>query len=223
MPLGQERFALTSNRDESPLRSPAELSFDREKGLLYPRDTLAGGTWICASDQNRLICLLNGAFVKHKHLPPYRKSRGLIVLEFMESDDIEHTLESYNLDQIEPFTMVIWDDGQLWEFRWDGMNRHPLQLDKNDCHLWSSSTLYDATMQEERKNWFHSWQKMYPQPGTEQIRYFHLFAGKGDPVCDTLMNRNEIVKTLSLTQVTIDKTEMFMTYRLLLNNTIGGY
>ncbi|MBK9018424.1 MAG: NRDE family protein [Saprospiraceae bacterium] len=38
--------------------------------LIFPRDTAAGGTWIAASDTNRVACLLNGAFVKHKHQPP---------------------------------------------------------------------------------------------------------------------------------------------------------
>ena len=94
---------LTSNRDENAARSPQHL--DREeigpKGasgarLVFPRDTAAGGTWIAASDSNRVVCLLNGAFEKHHHRPPYRRSRGLMVLDFFRFATSVAFFEKYN-------------------------------------------------------------------------------------------------------------------------------
>ncbi len=64
LPLGNNNFILTSNRDETPLRKTIPPKEYDENGveLTYPKDELAGGTWIGLSDKNRLVCLLNGGF-----------------------------------------------------------------------------------------------------------------------------------------------------------------
>ena len=84
IPLKNNRFVLTSNRDESPQRSPETISSLRKEGqeIIFPKDKGAGGSWIAASSQDRLVCLLNGAFDCHQRTPPYRKSRGQMVLDF---------------------------------------------------------------------------------------------------------------------------------------------
>lgn len=76
-------FVLTSNRDEIISRSDTVLTEEKSafgERLFYPKDPLANGTWF-AFTPTRLVCLLNGGFTKHKRVLPYRKSRGLIVLE----------------------------------------------------------------------------------------------------------------------------------------------
>lgn len=79
-------FVLTQNRDEAPTRSPQIISKEKRFGteLLFPKDTKAGGTWIATARDGRTACLLNGAFEKHKHEPPYRLSRGLVLLDFLD-------------------------------------------------------------------------------------------------------------------------------------------
>ncbi|MEO0339976.1 MAG: NRDE family protein, partial [Bacteroidota bacterium] len=83
IPQQGQDFILSSNRDEQASRSPQGLSrIDQfQKELLFPRDTEAGGTWIAASNKDQVVCLLNGAFELHHRQPPYRKSRGIMVLE----------------------------------------------------------------------------------------------------------------------------------------------
>ena len=63
-------FILTFNRDEMPARSTVEIIQDTERGLIYPKDVLHGGTWLALSPQTgRFTCLLNGAFERHeRHL-----------------------------------------------------------------------------------------------------------------------------------------------------------
>ena len=63
-------FILTSNRDEAADREalPPEFYMEKEIKMLYPKDKLAGGTWIGISEKNRLICLLNGEFKPHVRL-----------------------------------------------------------------------------------------------------------------------------------------------------------
>jgi len=103
-------FVLTSNRDESPDRValvPDFYNINQTK-LLFPKDK-KGGTWVGVSEKQRVVCVLNGAFVKHERKANYRKSRGIVANDFMTSDNIDETLSSYNLHDIEPFTMVIVD------------------------------------------------------------------------------------------------------------------
>ena len=54
------------------------------KKIIFPKDAKAGGTWFAAADTGVIAVLLNGAFKKHIAQPPYRKSRGLILLEIMQ-------------------------------------------------------------------------------------------------------------------------------------------
>ena len=82
---------ITHSRDEMIARSPAlapEIYPVNNKHLLFPRDGLAGGSWIGVNETGTAAALLNGAFIKHIPHPPYRKSRGLIFLDLLSSDNI---------------------------------------------------------------------------------------------------------------------------------------
>ena len=47
--------------------------------LSYPKDGLAGGTWIGFSEKNRLVRLLNSWLVTHTRKTPCKMSSGVIV------------------------------------------------------------------------------------------------------------------------------------------------
>ena len=57
LPLPNNNFILTSNRDETPLRKtiPPKTYIENGVALIYPKDELAGGTWIGTSNKNRLF------------------------------------------------------------------------------------------------------------------------------------------------------------------------
>ena len=95
LPQGNDHFLLTSNRDEMPSRSPRSITVSEFAGqkLAFPRDEMAGGTWLAVSDHNRLACLLNGAFERHDRNPPYRMSRGVMVLEYFTYRDTADFLQ----------------------------------------------------------------------------------------------------------------------------------
>ena len=111
-PLKEENsFVLTSNRDEAPGRAtlpPKQYSVEGLK-MVFPKDVLAGGTWLGCSERKRVICLLNGGFEKHERKLPYRKSRGVVVKELLAAEDLPEALEDYNLNEVEPFTIVAAD------------------------------------------------------------------------------------------------------------------
>lgn len=220
LPLINRGFILTSNRDETPTRAAIELRQNDEKNLLYPREPKAGGTWICASATERLVCLLNGAFEKHQHRPPYRRSRGLVVLDFFEYENASQFLQVYDFQGIEPFTMVIWERGLLAELRWDEQQTHFKYLDTQQPHIWSSSPLYPQPVRAMRESWFADWLiQNADNQSPESILKFHQTAGTGDPENDVKMyRRNGLVQTISITQVLYHATTGFeMTYRDLID------
>lgn len=218
---GHQDFVLTSNRDESPIREtlfPMEYEISETK-MIYPKDSLAGGTWIGISEKKRVVCLLNGGFKKHKRLPSYRHSRGVVVKDFLATNVLETTLETYNLDEIEPFTLVMvdWNEGlKLFELVWDGNQKHIQQLPL-EAHIWSSSTLYTDQMKQLRRDWFADFQETEKLTATS-VLYFHKNAGIGDSNVDTIMNR-DVVQTVSVTQVEKTNEEITMQYDNILNNT----
>ena len=214
VPVEGERFIFTSNRDEAPKRNASELvQLERNgKQILFPKDTGANGTWIAISNENQLVCILNGAFKKHKRKLPYRLSRGIMALEFFDFQDHRAFLSEFDFVNIEPFTMIIFDDGTLLEFRWDGEKKYVKNLDTSDKHIWSSCTLYPDEWVAKRKVWFREWASKIEQPTREDVLDFHKNAGEGNPEYDTVMNRSDIVRTISITSITQNDSSMNMRY-----------
>ncbi len=219
LPQASGGFVFTSNRDEAPDRSAIDLCETTLHGqsLLYPRDSGAGGTWIAISAHNRLVCVLNGAFTLHQRQPPYRRSRGLMALDYFAYSDLAHFISEYPFTGIEPFTFIVWEDGRLGELRWDGHTVHHRSLAIQQAHIWSSATLYDAAAQDLRKGWFADWQHRYPTPGPADILHFHTHAGADDTWNGVLMNRQNIVRTVSITQIVHTATSWQFTFRELIH------
>lgn len=77
LPLnGPAHFILTNNRDEAPHRHASVLFYNGDTQFAYPREPIAGGTWLVLSAQRRLVCLLNGADFAHKRQTPYAKAEA---------------------------------------------------------------------------------------------------------------------------------------------------
>ena len=151
------RTIITSNRDENEQRPKASapvFEIRNNKKMIFPKDSKAGGTWFAAADNGVVAVLLNGAFVKHAPAPAYRKSRGLVLLEIIGSDDPLDFCKKTDLQDIEPFTLVLYQQGTLHELRWDGRQRHELMLDPQDHYIWSSATLYSPEIIRHRKDLF---------------------------------------------------------------------
>jgi len=221
IPLGNSDFILTSSRDIPFSRKKADHPKKMvEDGveLYYPKDGKAGGTWIGTSAKNRLICLLNGGFVYHTSRVKYTKSRGLIVKELLKTDDIRNGLNKIDLIGVEQFTLTIVDwnnELELIEFVWDGVEKHT-KLMIQEPHIWSSSTLYDESVKQLRRDWFANWQEsnlgFYEVDRTqENILKFHHTAGVGDEFIDVLMNRG-LGGTVSITSVKKKQKDITMSY-----------
>lgn len=209
-------FLLTSNRDEWNKRLPAlpPLPYDiHQQTVTFPRDQQANGTWIATNHQYTL-CLLNGAFQKHESQPPYRLSRGLMLLDFFKYLNPLDFASSYDFSGIENFTLLIKSniDADFFELRWDGIKLHLTSLDPLKPQIWSSCTLYTDEVIAERRSWFEKWLAEQVQFSSEDIISFHRFAGKGDKQNDVLMERENGVQTVSVTHISSTAGQLSMRY-----------
>jgi uncharacterized protein with NRDE domain len=212
---------LTSNRDEHNLRADAiyPAVYGHSSGhLLFPKDAAAGGTWISIHENGNAVVLLNGGIVKHEHKPPYRRSRGLILLDLIDSENPFRTYNRIDLQGIEPFTVIILDDEQLYECRWDGARKYSSKLDNSRPYIWSSVTLYPDEVIAKRENWFRQWLLNNPSPTQQDILRFHQFTGDGDMRNDLLMNRDGEMCTVSVTSIKLENAISQMHYLDLKNN-----
>jgi hypothetical protein len=216
-------FLFTSNRDEDSAREQAIFpGFARSASgrLLMPLDPQGGGTWILACENGEAACLLNGAFVNHHRKPPYRKSRGRVIVESFDYHGVDAFLQDYDFEQIEPFTLVrVSRERQLHEIRWDGHRLFHQQVHADIPHIWSSVTLYDEPMRAKRKQWFEEWLAREPDFTGPDIRSFHLHGGEGDPEVDFRMTRSGGLQTLSLTCLEVQQAEVSFFYQNLMDNT----
>ena len=211
----KDTIIITSNRDEKYSRKQAlpPQQYDHNGGtIIYPKDADGGGSWIAMNEDGNVAVLLNGAFVKHVATPPYKKSRGQVLLELIQADRPVRSFIRTDLFNIEPFTLVIMDSRCLYECRWDGNTKHCKQLPVYRPHIWSSATLYTHDIVKKREQWFAKWLNNNPTPTQEDVIRFHLFGGENDKHNDLLMNRQGLVSTVSITSIELTKNKGSMTY-----------
>lgn len=232
LPLAGGNYILTSNRDER-LERPAALSMERMRiagrSVYFPKDPQAGGSWIATTGEDVTVCLLNGGWEPHSTPPGhvYRKSRGVMVLEFFEFEDSATFLSEYDFDNIEPFTLVIVEsveDGSmlLSEVRWDGKALSHNQADAKQPHIWSSVTLYPEPVRQQRSEWFALWQLSHSSFSQVDILQFHRFSGSGDPAQDLVMNAGD-KRTVSICSIERSSGITKAVYEDLLKGTSCNY
>lgn len=208
-------FQLTSNRDENVNRGQAIAPRKYQNGnytLLYPKDADRNGSWIATKNNGDTVVLLNGAFVKHTVIPPYKTSRGLVLMDIINAQDPYLFYQGIDLITVEPFTIVLYAQGILYECRWDGERKHIKLLDGKDSHIWSSATLYDEFAAAKRVNWFNNWRKSAKPDKVEDIMHFHHHAGEGDDNDALVINRGGKMKTVSVTNINVSPESITMTY-----------
>ena len=93
-------------------------------------------------------------------------------------------------------------------------------MDEKEKHIWSSSTLYPPEIQEKRLNWFHNWLKNRNDFSLKAIQDFHHHGGEPDPWNGFIMNRKNIVQTVSVTNVVKNGNNIKMIYHDLLREKI---
>jgi Transport and Golgi organisation 2 len=211
---------ITSNRDEQVIRlaiEPQKYAINN-KNLIFPKDPKAGGTWIVTDENNSVLVLLNGAEEKHIQKSNYKKSRGLIVLEMMGNKSVIDSWAEINLENVEPFTLVFFQENKLYQLRWNEIEKSHLDLDINKFHIWSSSTLYSKSIQEKRTKWFYDFLEDKTSVSEDNMLDFHLNREHENQEIGLVINKNNQLKTLSITQIIIESVTSKMRYFDLIKN-----
>lgn len=193
---------ISSNRDEAILRPAAllpEVYKKNQQRLLFPKDPTGGGTWI-VTGQNATVCLFNGAFEPHVRKTNYRKSRGLIPLDFFQFSDVSHFAKSYDFKGIEPFSIVVYQNKTIIELKWDETEVYLIEHDSKKPQIWASATLYTKSVRLEREIWFNEWLASTPELSQSTILDFHS-TQRGDDQNGLIINRKEGLKTVSVSSV----------------------
>lgn len=218
----EKGWLLTSNRDEHILRANADFPVCEEinnQKIYYAKDSIAGGSWFFVNESGDVIVLLNGGFNIHMRKESYRKSRGVVLKEFMASGD-ELNLDfwkEYDLNNIEPFTLVCFISGNLWELVWDGEQLHISPKESSQNHIWCSSTLYDLVLKAQRKNLFYQSSQLGLIKTGADIKNLHttrfLFESQSELTKE--------IKTVSITQLEITSESVDVMYEEL-NDPLHG-
>lgn len=222
LPLKNE-YIFTSNRDEHDSRS--DTLFPVKKNIngmqvFFPQDPKAGGTWIASSNTQRISILLNGAFEAHKHRPPYRKSRGIILLESFNYSSLNDFSTQYDLLGIEPFTLIQFDpanSNEIFELKWDGAKSVVTPFDGDQPHIWSSTQLYSKEVRQKRQDWFSD--LLLEELDASKLAHFHEFGNRMEKENNIKMDRGFGLRTISISQIVIHREKTKFNYRNLIANT----
>jgi hypothetical protein len=214
IPSGTNYF-FTSSRDEQadrPMAVQPEQYVLNGYQILFPKDSKAGGSWIAVNEMGHVAVLLNGAVKAHQPEPPYRKSRGLVLIDLISSSSPVDSFEESDFSGIEPFTVILFENQQLWSGKWDGRMKWLESLNSLTPQIWSSVTLYDPVAVLKRENWFKDWFGRRAYPGTLDIIRFHQKGGAGDLENGILMNRNDRLFTNSISSIRLSPNSASFRY-----------
>ena len=209
------KIIITSNRDEKVIRpnaiEPRTYHLNNKK-IIFPKDNKAGGTWYAIDEHSNVLVLLNGAEEKHVLKERYRKSRGLIVLDLMSSHSPLEAWNDIDLENIEPFTLVLFESQKLYQLRWNEIKKEAIILDATQSHIWSSSTLYAAEIRQKRADWFMKFIDFNPEVNETELLNFHRYTEAENNEHGLVINRNDFLKTSSITQTILEQNKVAIHY-----------
>ena len=212
-----QRTILTSNRDEHKDRKRAQQPqwhTCNGREVFFPKDPQGGGSWIALTRSGHWGVVLNGAFENHRRLLPYRRSRGLILLDILSSDEPFAEWQAIDLDRIEPFTLVL-GEKKRYILRWDGVQKHQQELEPQQQYIWASSTLYSSEIQQWRQERFDAFLEEKPAPKPYDIFHFHS-TPQGGKENGLVIDRANGLKTVSVTQIILEGENARLEYNDLL-------
>ena len=227
--MEDKKFILTSNRDERAIRrtiAPAVYKHG-DVHISYPKDLIAGGSWIAINNKGRISCLLNGAFVPHIKQDIHTQSRGKILIDLVSSElEVNNFFAEKDLFNVEPFTTITIDKKdkkiiEIVECIWDGEKKYLRTIDKALPHIWSSVTLYSKEAREFREKWFSKFlSENLNSISYQKVFEFHSAKHTSDHAINLIMDRAEGLKTVSITQIVQNGTGSFMEYSDLLEDRL---
>ncbi len=134
------------------------------------------------------------------------------MLDIISAPSAIEAWKTIDLTNIEPFTLVLFQDNLLYQLRWNDIEKETVTLDATQNYIWSSSTLYAKEVREKRANWFATFIDTKPQVSEDEMYQFHRYAEGDNKEHGLVINRNDVLKTLSITQTVIDKNKVVLSH-----------
>lgn len=206
---------ITVNRDEAPSRAASDPVIYEDNGRRYwlaPEPVSGGSNLVLDIINQRLLVLLNGAFEAHESKPPYRLSRGVVIMEAFDFDSLKIMTDNYDFSGIEPFTLLSFQNSKWEEIRWDGEEVYHSVPSAANIGIWSSAKLYESEEAKVREESFMNFVER-----SRAIYAQHLFdihqRDRHDPRgVGFRMNHEDIVKTVSITQLIFENNRVMLRY-----------
>ena len=200
IPKEIDGYLLASSRDEHkdrPTAQPPTTKTFNNKKITYPEDPVGKGSWI-VQYESLALTMMNGAYKPHKRRLPYRYSRGLIPFHYISHKEQSlDFLRDMNLTGIEALTLLVADKNGVKEYRWDE-DVLDLHIFGREPRIWASAPLYDDQMLNQRRSWFKKFLKETADPSPMDVYDFYTKGGNGDKHSGLIINRNNGVKTVSI-------------------------
>lgn len=213
------RVWIASNRDESRERANAtvpQLHQDRSgHTLLYPIDPEKKGTWLAVSDRQQVQVLLNGAFAPHEHRPPYRKSRGIVLLEAFRYDTLHEFAERYDGTAIEPFTLVRMyypANRPIEEVRWDGTTFHHATYAHTQPQVWSAAQLYNEDIRKATAQRYRQLADTHRTLERQSLKTFQMEERYREKMARHGASPIPVLDTVSTSQLLLDPVQLTWWY-----------
>lgn len=202
---------ITSNRDEQRSRknslAPEIINLGERKAIIA-RDAQAQGTWLLTDNHGRTAILLNGAFESHTPAPPYRESRGIILMHLFQEHNFKSAFLFYNLENIEPFQIIYLDTEIAFQCVWDGNQKHLFAIDLSTPQVYFSPTLYTREQQEEKRNHFFKTLAEIGSINSNELLEIHSNQNIHSSELNFFMSR-EHQTTKSISQVELNSTQSY--------------
>lgn len=201
-------YIFTFNRDEKPERHTPHFIRRKKlahKEIYFSQDSKAGGSWFIADSLGNVIMLFNGAFKEHVKEPVYKKSRGVILMEMAAVADMLSFFKNILLHGVEPFSVILFEDKNLYRLTWDGLNKHETLLLSETSYIFSSATLYNSDVQQQRRQWLKDYLKN-TAADSKTIFDFHAGYKNDDKENGLIIARPEGCSTLSISQAVLSNT-----------------
>ena len=107
---------------------------------------------------------------------------------------------------------MLFENQKLYQLQWNETEKSTIELDTEQNHIWSSSTLYSKEIREKRANWFYTFLDTKPEVNVDELFNFHRYTEEGNTENGLVINRNDTLKTLSITQTIIEKNKVEIHY-----------
>jgi hypothetical protein len=113
------------------------------------------------------------------------------------------------LADIEPFTIVLFESGNLYECRWDGSQKYCMEKDGRKAWIWSSAMCFGDEQTKKNENLFYNWLNKKGNQIHNSMIDLHRMLNSASQADEVLLDAKKI-GTGSITAIELGEEETTM-------------